>query len=164
MSSHSCSALMKTCAAQLNPVLLPIFPGGRPMTPSQSISPNVCISPRSFLLCILLFSLPSQTSTHAQNTSEKTTFHTILQPHNYSYSSTELPPPKLYWEKTIICFSESQKASTNFKYQDTKHTNFTSSVQVLTSTQISPTWKIAGKSYKPRLPSNPFNTAPLKKL
>lgn len=36
--------------------------------------------------------------------------HTILQPHNYSYSFTELPPPRVYREKTVIWFSQSQKA------------------------------------------------------
>lgn len=36
MSSYSCCALMKTCTAQPNPVLLPISPRGRLMTPDSS--------------------------------------------------------------------------------------------------------------------------------
>lgn len=154
MLSYSCSTLMKTCTAQLNPS--PHLPPGEVDDPvSGYLTKSMYLTQRFPALCPFLTSI---SNVHTAQTTSQTMFHTILQPHNYSYSFTLLPPPRVYREKTMICFSQSQKASTNFKHQDMKHTHLTSSV--LTFAQISPTWQ----KLQAQTPLKPYKRVRLKKL
>lgn len=68
MSNYICSALMKGHTAQLNPVCLSVFPPEGSWWPNIT---NVCISTRSILLYVLLFSPPSLTCARVQFTPEE---------------------------------------------------------------------------------------------